>query len=125
MSSSKFFVLVLMIASAIIPSVRAEDAITSRPECIRVLTATSQRFIEDIKDNSLSKSQLVEEIAQSFDDEKVPTFSQLRKIRRKITSFHDEAKEQGAVRANLTLKASLALSYVEAAIHLLALHQGR
>ena len=125
MSNSKFFVLVLMILSVISSTAWAEDAITSRRECIRVLTATSQRFIEDIKVDSYTKSQLIEEIAQSFDEDKVPTFAQLRKIRRKITSFHDQAKEQGAVNANLTLKASLALSYVEAAIHLVSLHQSR
>ncbi len=133
----KVFTLFVLL-TLVLPSMTwAEDAISPKKECVRVLTATCERFVTDAKvpsgsrKLSLAKQILTNELTTLHAEERVPRFGELRRIRRWLDRYHEKALASGLYpkgsqrEVQFTLKLSLAVSYVEAAMHIAKLRQGR
>ena len=135
MKFAKTLALVALVSLLVPTSAFSEDAITSKTEGIRVLVATSRRFISQTKLPQTDKVEALaavrtkqEKIICSLDmaiaGGKVPNFKELRKLRRWLDRFYEVGTEAKIYRvgtredAAFALNTSLAVTYMDCALHL-------
>ena len=135
MKFAKTLALVALVSLLVPTSAFSEDAITSKTEGIRVLVATSRRFISQTKLPQTDKVEALaavrtkqEKIIHSLDmaiaGGKVPNFKELRKLRRWLDRFYEVGTEAKIYRvgtredAAFALNTSLAVTYMDCALHL-------
>ena len=135
MKFAKTLALVALVSLLVPTSAFSEDAITSKTEGIRVLVATSRRFISQTKLPQTDKVEALaavrtkqEKIICSLDmaiaGGKVPNFKELRKLRRWLDRFYEVGTEAKIYKvgtredAAFALNTSLAVTYMDCAFHL-------
>ena len=127
---------IVALVSLLVPtSAFSEDAITSKGEGIRVLVATSRRFISQTKlpqtDNvealatvRTKQEKIIRSLDMAIAGGKVPSFNEIRKLRRWCDRFYEVGTESKIYKvgtredAAFALNTSLAVTYMDCALHL-------
>ena len=131
----KTLALVALVSIFVPNSAFCEDAITPRPEGVRLLVATARRFIAQTqmpktdKVEALAKvvtkqQKIIHSLDMAIAGGKVPSFKEVRKLRRWLDRFYEVGTEARIYRvgtkedAAFALNTSLAVTYMDCALHL-------
>ena len=127
--------LIITLIASIPTTTHAEDAITSKEESVRLLVATSRRFIAEtyipqqgnskaIEHVMSKRNRIVRSLDCSIAGGQVPAFKKLRKIRRWLDAYYVIGSQSGIYRigtkedAAFALNTQMAVTYMDCALHL-------
>ena len=127
--------LIITLITSIPTTSYAEDAITSKEESVRLLVATSRRFIAETYIPQQGKTHAIEHVMSkrnrivrtldcSIAGGQVPAFKKLRKIRRWLDRYYVIGSQSGIYKigtkedAAFALNTQMAVTYMDCALHL-------
>ena len=127
--------LIITLITSVPTTSYAEDAITSKDESVRLLVATSRRFVAEtyipqqgntqaIQHVTSKRNKIVRSLDCAIAGGQVPTFKKLRKIRRWLDKYYVIGSQSGIYRigtkedAAFALNTQMAVTYMDCALHL-------